>query len=97
MRREPSSFRDSIVRPRVVRAIITVVSIVCITWVALAYLTAVTLSAENGDNGPLIAMALICAGLLVAALIVWRRGVPLLWILGVGGLAAFIQLLVFFL
>jgi hypothetical protein len=77
--------------------IIGVVSIVCIAWVALAYLTSVTLSAENGDNGPLVAMALVCACLLVAALVVWRRGVPLVWILGVGGLAAFIQLLVLFL
>jgi hypothetical protein len=97
MSQDYTSFLGGMPRRRVARVILAVVSTICIAWVALAYTIDALLSTQNGNDRQLVTTALAGAGLLVAALIAWRCGVPVLWILGVGGLAALIQLLVLFL
>jgi hypothetical protein len=97
LQRESSFHLGDLPRNRLVRVLLALISIVLIGWVALAYTADALLSTQNGDDRHLVTTALVGAGLLVAALILWRRGVPFLWILCVGGLAALIQLLVLFL
>lgn len=97
MHQESPSYLRSVLQSRMVQVIIGVVSIFLLGWVALAYMIAALLSTQNGNDRQLVTTALVGAGVLVAALILWRRGVPIVWILGVGGLAALIQLLILFL